>query len=107
LRHFPIQPGEYLLADRGYDPETFPAELILEYYRFRWQIESVFKHFNQIAQLGCLPKKNSENSQSWLYAKLLLALLTEKILHKAGASSPRDMTSGKKTQFLARIFFGF
>jgi IS4 transposase len=42
--------------------QDFPAELILECYRFRWQIELVFKRFKQIAQLGHLPKYDEESA---------------------------------------------
>jgi len=35
--------------------DKFPARVILEWYRFRWQIELVFKRFKQIAQVGTFP----------------------------------------------------
>ena len=69
-------------------PEDFPAELILEWYRFRWQIELVFKRFKQIAQLGHLPKYDDESAKAWLYGKLFVALLTEKLIEHACAVSP-------------------
>ena len=68
--------------------QDFPAELILEWYRFRWQIELVFKRFKQIAQLGHLPKYDEESAKAWLYGKLFVALLTEKLIHHARAVSP-------------------
>lgn len=61
---------------------------ILNYYRLRWQIELVFKRFKQIAGLGHLPKHDDESSKAWLYGKLLVALLTEKLLAYGGAISP-------------------
>ena len=68
--------------------QDFPAELILEWYRFRWQIELVFKRFKQIAQLGHLPKYDEQSAKAWLYGKLFVALLTEKLIHHAVALSP-------------------
>lgn len=68
--------------------QTFPPELILEWYRFRWQIELIFKRFKQIAQLGHLPKYDQESAKAWLYGKLFVALLTEKLIHNASALSP-------------------
>ena len=72
---------------------TFPAksfspELILDYYRFRWQIELVFKRFKQIAQLGHLPKYDQQSAKAWLYGKLFVALLSEKLIQHASALSP-------------------
>lgn len=72
---------------------TFPAALystarVLEAYRLRWQVERVFKRLKQIAPLGHLPKHDPESSQAWLYGKLLVALLTEKLIHSAHALSP-------------------
>jgi Transposase DDE domain len=69
-------------------PEDCPAELILEWYRFRWQIELAFKRFKQIAQLGHLPKYDEESAKAWLYGKLFVALLTEKLIAHACAVSP-------------------
>jgi IS4 transposase len=62
--------------------------MILEWYRFRWQIELLFKRFKQIAQLGHLPKHDDESAQAWLYGKLFVALLTEKVIEHASALSP-------------------
>jgi hypothetical protein len=70
-------------------PESnFSADQILEFYRFRWQIELVFKRFKQIAQLGHLPKYDDESAQAWIYGKLFLALLSEKLIRHASALSP-------------------
>ena len=44
--------------------------------------------FKQIAQLGHLPKSDSESSQAWLYGKLFVALMTEKMISYARALSP-------------------
>jgi len=70
-------------------PESeFPAKEILECYRLRWQIELVFKRFKQIAALGHLPKYDDQSSRAWLYGKLLVALLTEKLVQHANSFSP-------------------
>jgi hypothetical protein len=50
--------------------------------------ELVFKRFKQIAQLGHLPKHDPESAQAWLYGKLFVALLTEKLIQEARALSP-------------------
>ena len=61
---------------------------MLEWYRIRWQVELVFKRFKSLAQLGHLPKYDDESAKAWLYGKLLVALLVEKLIHHAVAVSP-------------------
>ena len=80
--------AEYVMVLTTFPEREFPAPLVLEWYRFRWQIELVFKRFKQIAQLGHLPKQDPESAQAWLYGKLFVALLTDKVLAQARALSP-------------------
>lgn len=80
--------AEYVMVLTTFPAKEFPAPLVLECYRFRWQIELVFKRFKQIAQLGHLPKQDEESSKAWLYGKLFVALLTDKVLAQARAFSP-------------------
>ena len=70
-------------------PEAaFAAAQVLEWYRTRWQVELVFKRFKSLAQLGHLPKSDDESARAWLYGKLLVALLVEKLIRHATAVSP-------------------
>lgn len=69
-------------------PEIYGVEEILSFYRLRWQIELIFKKFKQIVELGHLPKYDEQSSKAWLYGKLLVALLIEKLIAHAGAISP-------------------
>jgi hypothetical protein len=80
--------AEYVTVLTTFPQEEFPARMVLEWYRFRWQIELVFKRFKQIAQLGHLPKQDAESSKAWLYGKLFVALVTDKVLAQARALSP-------------------
>ena len=87
-----VQPESLLYAQSVMVLSTFPAAYstrrVLEAYRLRWQVELVFKRLKQIAQLGHLPKHDPDSSQAWLYGKLLVALLTERVIHSATALSP-------------------
>ena len=80
--------GEYVIVFTTFPEADFDASAVLEWYRLRWQIELVFKRFKQIAQLGHLPKYDDESAQAWLYGKLLVALLTEKLIDHAVSVSP-------------------
>lgn len=80
--------AEYIMVLTTFPQDQYPAVMILEWYRFRWQIELLFKRFKQIAQLGHLPQHDDESAQAWLYGKLFVALLTEKLIAHASALSP-------------------
>ena len=67
---------------------TFTAAEVLAWYRTRWQVELVFKHFKSLAQLGHLPKYDNDSAKAWLYGKLLVALLVEKLIRHATSVSP-------------------
>jgi hypothetical protein len=80
--------AEYVMVLTTFPQQEFPAAVILQWYRFRWQIELVFKRFKQIAQLGHLPKQDPASAKAWLYGKLFVALLTDKLIQQARAFSP-------------------
>ena len=67
---------------------TQTASKILEWYRLRWQIELAFKRLKSLAQLGHLPKYDDESSRAWLYGKLFVALLTDKLARIGRDFSP-------------------
>jgi hypothetical protein len=80
--------AEYVMVLTTLPAARFSGEMVLQLYRFRWQIELVFKRFKQIAQLGHVPKHDPASAQAWLYGKLFVALLTEKLIQEARALSP-------------------
>ena len=65
-----------------------PSETILEWYRVRWQIELTFKRLKSLAQFGHLPKYDDQSSRAWLYGKLFVALLTQKLVRTGRELSP-------------------
>lgn len=77
------------------------ARDVLELYRTRWQIELAFKRMKSLMGLGQLPKKSDASSRAWLYGKLLIALLVERILEAAGSFSPRPSEAGQPAELLA------
>jgi len=61
---------------------------VLDLYRRRWQIELAFKRLKSLAGLGHVPKKDEEIARAWLYGKILVGLLVEKLIRDANALSP-------------------
>jgi len=87
----PPQTGEcakYVIVFTTFPAAESPAERVLECYRLRWQLELVFQRFKSLAELGHLPKHNDASAKAWLYGKLLVALLVEKLIRSALADSP-------------------
>ena len=80
--------ARYVILFTTFPTELYSATEVLEWYRLRWQVELVFKRFKSLAQLGHLPKFDDESAKAWLYGKLLVALLTEKIVRHARTLSP-------------------
>lgn len=69
-------------------PHQHAPQAILQLYRLRWQIELLFKRFKSLLDLGDLPAKTPSLARSWIYAKLIIALLAEKAARKLAESSP-------------------
>lgn len=87
--------NQYVIVFTTLPAERYALAEILRIYRLRWQVELVFKRFKSLANLGHLPKQLAESSKAWLYGKLLVALLIEKIIASGGALSPwRDVSDG-------------
>jgi len=80
--------AEYVIAFTTFSESRFDAAEVMKWYRIRWQIELVFKRFKQIARLGHLPKYDDESAQAWLYGKIFIALITEKLISSAKSISP-------------------
>jgi hypothetical protein len=75
-------------------PHAHTAEAILDLYRLRWQIELLFKRFKSLLGLGGLPAKKRDLARSWIYAKLIVALLAEKAARRLADSSPSAPPQG-------------
>ena len=109
-RHKQLQPktleyAKYVIVFTTYPATEFSATDILEWYRTRWQVELVFKRFKSLAELGHLPKHDQHSARAWLYGKLFVALLVEKLIGHARAISPWGYHLEPKTasERLARL----
>lgn len=78
----------YVMVFTTLPADQFSAAEVLECYRLRWQIELVFKRLKSLAQLGSLPKYDERSARAWLYGKLLLALLGQKLMRLGRDISP-------------------
>ncbi len=83
-----LEYARYVIVFTTLEATEFPAARVLEWYRLRWQIELVFKRLKSLAGTGHLPKHDDASSRAWLYGKLLVALLTQKLIQIGRAISP-------------------
>lgn len=62
--------------------------VILELYRYRWQIELAFKRLKSLLQLGHLKKTDPIGAKAWLQGKLFVATLIEMLIAVGERFSP-------------------
>jgi hypothetical protein len=62
------------------------AARCMELYRLRWQIELLFKRLKSLCGLDRVPNYRPDTIKSWIYAKLLVALLIDRM-----SSSQREV----------------
>lgn len=82
------QLAQYVMVFTTLPRQVATTRQVLECYRLRWQVELTFKRLKSIAQLGHLPKYHDQSSRAWLYAKLLVALLIQKMTRMGNSISP-------------------
>ena len=80
--------AEYVLVFTTLNYSEADAQQVLEAYRLRWQVELTFKRLKSIVQIGHIPKHDEQSSRAWLYGKLLVALLSQRLAQVGKAISP-------------------
>jgi uncharacterized protein YegP (UPF0339 family) len=83
-----LELAQYVLVLSSLPPEQMSAGEVLEFYRSRWQVELAFKQLKSLLALGHVPKANDETALAWMQAKILVALLIEKVLLEGRFFSP-------------------
>lgn len=82
-----LELAEYILVLTSL-PSEFTRSQVLELYRCRWQIELAFKRLKSLLGAGHVPKIDDQSARAWMQAKLLTALLLERLLLEAKIFSP-------------------
>jgi hypothetical protein len=88
LREVTLEHSAWIVVLTTVAPQVLTEVEVLEWYRVRWQIELAFKRLKSLGNVGHLPKRDAASSRAWVYGKLLIALLTEKMQRHAAAFSP-------------------
>lgn len=83
-----LEAAAYVILLTSTTDAQLPSAQVLELYRFRWQIELLFKRLKGLTGLGTLPAKDIGLARSMLYAKLLAALVLDQLTEQFLAISP-------------------
>jgi hypothetical protein len=82
-----LELAEYILVLTSL-PAQFTCSRVLQFYRCRWQIELAFKRLKSLMGAGHVPKVDDQSARAWMQAKILTALLLERLLLEAKIFSP-------------------
>mgnify|MGYP002399816605 FL=1 len=88
VRERTLQLAAYVCVLTSLPGDVVSTRQVLDLYRCRWQIELAFKRLKSLLQTGHLPKKDPASCRSWMQAKVLIALLTDKLILESELFSP-------------------
>lgn len=74
-----LETAGYVMLLTTVSPERLTAALCLQAYRLRWQIELQFKRWKSLCGFDRLPNYRDDTIIAWLYAKLLLGVLLDRM----------------------------
>lgn len=83
-----LEAAGYTMLVTSLPADRLSAEAALELYRFRWQIEIAFKRLKGLLNLDELPAKGPRLTRTYLYSKLLAALLLDDYTERFLGFSP-------------------
>ena len=88
IRPETLEAAGYTFCFTTLEEEKFSADLVMELYRARWQVEIVFKRMKQLLKLGHLWKKDPQGAKAWIMGKLLVSVLIMALRFAAERFSP-------------------
>lgn len=83
-----LEYADYIIVLCSPAPQTLSTAQALELYRGRWQVELAFKRLKSLLDAGHVPKRDDASARAWMQAKVLTALLLERILWEGEFVSP-------------------
>jgi hypothetical protein len=93
----------FILLLTNLPASTYPLQLVLELYRFRWQVELAFKRLKSLMRLDLLRTKDPELAQVYLMSKLLAVILMERLQLRLLAQYPAAFNSQKRPMSFWRL----
>jgi hypothetical protein len=85
-----LEAAAYVMVFTTVARDRMSAERCLQAYRLRWQIELQFKRWKSLCGLDRLPNYRDDTIAAWLYAKVLLGILLDRMGSIRGELSPPE-----------------
>jgi hypothetical protein len=85
-----MEAAKYVLLFTTALRSRLDAERCLQAYRLRWQIELQFKRWKSLCGFDVLPNFRDDTTLAWLYAKVLLGALLDRMASTPIELSPPD-----------------
>ena len=86
-----LEAAGYMVLFTTTPASRLSAAQCIELYRLRWQIELQFKRWKTLCGFDRMPNFRPDTIESWLYAKILAAVLLEKLASlQSGVFPPID-----------------
>lgn len=94
-----FEAAAYVVLVTSLESDSLSASQTLDLYRFRWQIEVAFRRMKGLLELDELPAKDPSLARTFIYAKLLAALLLDDFTHAFVSFSPWGFNLREETSF--------
>jgi hypothetical protein len=92
-----LEAAQYVAVFTTVTAQRMPTAMCLDLYRLRWQVELQFKRWKSLCHFDRLPNYRDDTILSWLYAKLLLALIMHRIASGSSAIFPPETQELRET----------
>lgn len=92
-----LEAASYVFVLTTLDAGRLAAHDVLNVYRFRWQVELCFKRLKSLLELDELQAKDPDLARTFLYGKLLTALLLDEMTEAFLGFSPWGFPVGRHT----------
>jgi len=83
-----LEMASYVVVVTSLDSDVLSAEQTLHLYRFRWQVEVLFKRLKGLLQLDELHAKDPDLARAFILSKLLAALVLDEFTQAFVSFSP-------------------
>jgi hypothetical protein len=93
-----FEAAKYVLLFTTAARTRLDTERCLQGYRLRWQVELQFKRWKSLCGLDQLPNYRDDTTLAWLYAKVLMGALLDRM-----ASIPSELSPPERTATVADV----
>jgi hypothetical protein len=83
-----LEAAGYIFLLTSLPAAQLKATEVLELYRLRWQVELAFKRLKSLWDFGTVPAKDPDLARTYIFAKLLIAVLVEDLTQEALRATP-------------------